>query len=658
MGKDTTKRMKELIDILNEASKTYYAEDREIISNFEYDKLYDELAALEKETGTTLAGSPTVKVGYDVVDYLPHEEHASPMLSLDKTKDINTLISFIDGQKTLLSWKMDGLTIVLTYREGNLFKGVTRGNGIVGEVITSNVRAFKNVPLKIPYKGELVIRGEAVIKYSDFEKINEEISDEAAKYKNPRNLCSGSVRQLNSEITAKRNVYLYVFSMVSCEGIDFNNSHAKQFEWLKDQGFDIVEYEVVDSLSAAAAVKRFEEKIATNDFPSDGLVALYDDISYGESLGNTAKFPRNAFAFKWEDETKETILKEIEWNTSRTGLINPVAIFDPVELEGTTVSRASVHNVSMVKSLKLGIGDKIRVYKANMIIPQIAENLTKSGNARIPGKCPVCLAPAVIVSEEDSEGVETLHCTNEKCVARRILSFALFVNRDALNVEGLSEATLEKFIAQGFIHDLGDIFELDRYKVKIMNMEGFGEKSYNKIITETENAKNTTLSRLLYGLGIPNVGVATAKLIAKTFDEDLSKVRSASIEELSAIPTIGEVIARSVYEWFKKEENIKVLDHVMEHVKLEKSAGKGGEDLAGMTFVVTGSLQHFEGRRQLKELIEARGGKVSSSVSSNTDYLINNDVTSGSSKNKKAHELGIEIISEDDFINKFGNGED
>ena len=446
--------------------------------------------------------------------------------------------------------------------------------------------------------------------------------------------------------------------MVSCEGIDFNNSHAKQFEWLKDQGFDIVEYEVVDSLSAAAAVKRFEEKIASNDFPSDGLVALYDDISYGESLGNTAKFPRNAFAFKWEDETKETILKEIEWNTSRTGLINPVAIFDPVELEGTTVSRASVHNVSMVKSLKLGIGDKIRVYKANMIIPQIAENLTKSGNARIPDKCPVCLAPAVIVSEEDSEGVETLHCTNEKCVARRILSFALFVNRDALNVEGLSEATLEKFIAQGFIHDLGDIFELDRYKVKIINMEGFGEKSYNKIITETENAKNTTLSRLLYGLGIPNVGVATAKLIAKTFDEDLSKVRSASIEELSAIPTIGEVIARSVYEWFKKEENIKVLDHVMEHVKLEKSAGKGGEDLAGMTFVVTGSLQHFDGRRQLKELIEARGGKVSSSVSSNTDYLINNDVTSGSSKNKKAHELGIEIISEDDFINKFGNGED
>ena len=332
---DKTARMKELIPLLNEAAKAYYQEDREIMSNFDYDKLYDELVLLERETGITLTGSPTAMVGYEALDELQKEAHESPMLSLDKTKDVETLREFIGDQKTLLSWKLDGLTIVLTYRDGSLSKAVTRGNGVVGEVITNNARVFKNIPLQIAHKGELILRGEAIITYSDFEKINEQIEDVDARYKNPRNLCSGSVRQLNNEITAKRNVQFYAFSLVRAEGVDFKNSRQKQFEWLAGQGFDVVEYRMVTADTLDDAIAYFSDKITRNDFPSDGLVALYDDIAYGDSLGSTAKFPRNAFAFKWKDEIRETTLKEIEWSPSRTGLINPVAVFEPVELEGT-----------------------------------------------------------------------------------------------------------------------------------------------------------------------------------------------------------------------------------------------------------------------------------------------------------------------------------
>lgn len=642
-----TERMKELVELLNKAGKAYYQEDREIISNYEYDKLYDELEALEKETGITLAGSPTVSVGYEAVNALPKETHETPMLSLDKTKEIEVLKNFVGNQKTVLSWKMDGLTIVLTYQDGKLKKAVTRGNGIVGEVITNNAKVFKNVPLQIAYQGELILRGEAIISYSDFEKINEQIEDVDAKYKNPRNLCSGSVRQLNNEITAKRNVYFYAFSLVRAEGVDFNNSRACQFEWLKTQGFDIVEYRMVDSKNLEETIQYFSDKISTNDFPSDGLVALYDDIAYGDSLGSTAKFPRNAFAFKWKDEIRETTLKEIEWSPSRTGLINPVAIFEPVELEGTTVSRASVHNISILKELELGIGDRIEVYKANMIIPQIAENLTRSRNLTIPEFCPVCKEKTKIQKSND---VEVLICTNPECQAKKIKSFTLFVSRDAMNIDGLSEATLEKFILNGFIKEFGDIYELEHYKDAIIEMDGFGEKSYENLMDNIKKSSHTTLPRLVYALGIANIGVANAKVLCKEFDYDLQKLMQADEETISQIEGIGSVIAKSVTDYFKNEENQRKLKHLLTYLTFEEMKIETGNPLSGKQFVITGSVNQFENRSAMKEFIEKRGGKVTGSVSKKTDYLINNDTESSSSKNKKAKELGIPILSEEDFL--------
>lgn len=646
MNETSIKRMKELGKKLREASRAYYQEDREIMPNVEYDALYDELSALEEETGIVLADSPTVNVGYEAVDQLPKEEHERPMLSLDKTKDREALREFVGEHPTLLSWKLDGLTIVLTYENGELVKAVTRGNGIVGEVITNNARVFKNIPLKISFRGRLVLRGEAIITYSDFEKINETIGDADAKYKNPRNLCSGSVRQLNNEITAKRNVRFYAFSLVSAEGVDFRNSREVQFRWLNEQGFEVVEYRKVTAETLDEAMDYFAEAVTTNDFPSDGLVALYDDIAYGESLGTTAKFPRNAMAFKWADEMRDTRLLEIEWSPSRTGLINPVAIFEPVELEGTTVSRASVHNISIMKELKLGIGDTIRVYKANMIIPQIAENLTGSGNAPIPHTCPACGQETVVKKEND---VECLFCVNPGCPAKKIKSFGLFTSRDAMNIDGLSEATLEKFIARGFIHDFGDIFEISRYKDEIVEMEGFGQKSYDNLMESLERAKETTLPRVIYSLGIANIGLANAKVICRHFDNDLDRIRHASLEEVSDIDTIGPVIAGNLVAYFRDEDNDRRLDHLMSFLHIQEDSPKQEQIFEGMNFVITGSLVHFGNRSEAKELIESLGGKVTGSVTKKTNYLINNDIQSNSSKNKKARELGIPILSEEDF---------
>ena len=646
MNESSIKKMKELGEKLREASRAYYQEDREIMSNVEYDALYDTLSALEKETGIVLADSPTVNVGYEAVEQLPKEEHERPMLSLDKTKEREALREFIGEHPTLLSWKLDGLTIVLTYENGELIKAVTRGNGIVGEVITNNARVFKNIPLKISFKGRLVLRGEAIITYSDFEKINETIGDADAKYKNPRNLCSGSVRQLNNEITAKRNVRFYAFSLVSAEGVDFRNSREVQFRWLNEQGFEVVEYRKVTAETLDEAMDYFAEAVTTNDFPSDGLVALYDDIAYGESLGTTAKFPRNAMAFKWADEMRDTRLLEIEWSPSRTGLINPVAIFEPVELEGTTVSRASVHNISIMKELKLGIGDTIRVYKANMIIPQIAENLTGSGNAPIPHTCPACGQETVVKKEND---VECLFCVNPGCPAKKIKSFGLFTSRDAMNIDGLSEATLEKFIARGFIHDFGDIFEISRYKDEIVEMEGFGQKSYDNLMESLERAKEITLPRVIYSLGIANIGLANAKVICRHFDNDLDRIRHASLEEVSDIDTIGPVIAGNLVAYFRDEDNDRRLDHLMSFLHIQEDSPKQEQIFEGMNFVITGSLVHFGNRSEAKELIESLGGKVTGSVTKKTNYLINNDIQSNSSKNKKARELGIPILSEEDF---------
>ena len=641
------KRQKELTEKLNAASRAYYQEAREILSNYEYDALYDELAALEKETGTVLAGSPTAHVGYEVLSELPKERHESPMLSLDKTKDRDALAAWIGEHRTLLSWKLDGLTIVLTYRNGGLFKAVTRGNGEVGEVITNNARVFKNVPLRVPFQGELVLRGEAVIGYHEFERINEEIPEADAKYKNPRNLCSGSVRQLNNEITAKRNVHFFAFALVRAEGMDFENSREKQFLWLKEQGFDVVEYKVVTGATLSENMDWFAEHIEKNEYPSDGLVALYDDIAYGESLGRTAKFPRNSMAFKWADEIRETTLKEIEWSPSRTGLINPVAIFEPVELEGTTVSRASVHNISIMRGLELGVGDTIEVYKANMIIPQIAENKTRSGVRNIPEVCPVCGGVTEIRKTND---VESLYCTNPECQAKKIKSFTLFVSRDALNIEGLSEASLEKFIGRGFIHEFADIFKLSAHKAEIVEMEGFGEKSYENLMTGIERARTTTLARVIYSLGIPNIGLSGAKLICRQFEDEVEQVLAADEEALAAIDGIGAVIAGSFVEYFRDAEKRERFEHLLSRLTLVKEEVSGEQDLKGKVFVVTGSLTHFANRNELKDQIEKRGGKVTGSVTGKTDYLINNDTTSSSSKNKKAKELGIPIISEEDFL--------
>lgn len=648
---DQKKRMMELVEKLNQAAAVYYQGKDEIMSNFEYDKLYDELTALEEETGVVLSASPTQRVGYEVLSELEKETHASPMLSLDKTKEVSQLAEWLGEQKGLLSWKLDGLTIVLTYENGKLAKAVTRGNGQVGEVITNNAKTFTNIPLSIPFQGQMVLRGEAVISYSDFEKINQTLPEED-RYKNPRNLCSGSVRQLNNKITAQRNVSLFAFALVHADGVDFKNSQKNKMEFMREQGFEVVEYQEVTDKTLPDSIKEFAEKIVTNDFPSDGLVLLMDDIAYGESLGHTAKFPRNAMAFKWADETADTRLLEIEWSASRTGLINPVAIFEPVELEGTTVSRASVHNVSIVRQLELGIGDTIEVYKANMIIPQIAENHTRSGWLEIPSTCPVCGEPTRIQNDND---VEVLICDNPDCIAKKIKSFTLFVSRDAMNIDGLSEATIEKFIARGMLHELADLFRLSRYKEEIIQMEGFGEKSYDRLIAAIEKARETTLPKFLYSLGIPNIGLSNAKMICHALDNDLEQVRHTTVELLVDIDGVGEVIAKTFVQFFSSDRNNKMVDDLLEEITLQQTeTSQNEQSLAGQVFVITGSLEHFANRNALKERIEALGGKVTGSVTSKTSYLINNDIMSNSSKNKKAKELSIPILTEEDAIRQFG----
>ncbi|MGN0437688.1 MAG: NAD-dependent DNA ligase LigA [Lachnospiraceae bacterium] len=647
-------RLKELVGILNEASKAYYQKDTEIMSNLEYDALYDELVALEKETGIVLSNSPTVNVGYEVLSELEKQAHPTPMLSLDKTKNVDVLAQWLGNHKGVLSWKLDGLTVVLTYKNGILTNAVTRGNGEVGEVITNNAKTFVNVPKQIPYKGDLVIRGEAVIKYSDFNRMNNEISNIEDRYKNPRNLCSGSVRQLNNEITAKRKVHFFAFSLVAdvleeefvnATGID--NTMSGRFEWLEKQGFDVVEHFTVTKDNISDQVMDFAKRIPDNDIPSDGLVLSFDDIIYGKSLGRTAKFPRDAIAFKWADEQAETTLLEVMWSPSRTGLINPVAVFDAVELEGTTVTRASLHNVSILKSLALGIGDIITVYKANMIIPQVADNLTRSGNLEIPKLCPACSGQTTL---QDLNGVQSLYCLNPDCSAKHMKGFSHFVSRNAFNIDGLSDATLEKFIDEGFLKELPDIFHLRKYQEKIVSLEGFGEKSYQNLMDAIEKSKTISMAKFIYSLGIGGIGLANAKVIVKYFDYDFNRIMNAGVEELVKIDGIGDVLADSFFEYFHNPKNRNMIDSLLDEVSFETEDYHTESGITGKTFVITGAVHQFTNRDELKEYIEKLGGKVTGSVSKNTDFLINNDVTSQSSKNKKARQLGIPIISEDDFI--------
>jgi DNA ligase (NAD+) len=651
---DKVQLMKEKIELLNRAAKAYYQENREIMSNYEYDRLYDELAELEKETGMVLSNSPTVRVGYELLTALPKERHEKPMLSLDKTKDIEALKAWLGIRKGLLSWKLDGLTLVLTYRNGALEKAVTRGNGEVGEVVTNNVRVFKNIPLAIPYKGELILRGEAVISYSDFNRINEEIIDAAVKYKNPRNLCSGSVRQLNNKVTSGRNVNFYAFSLVKVDYGEFGNSRAAQLEWLRSQGFSVVEYRMVDAGTVEEAVRWFAGQAEGNDLPTDGLVLAFDDIGYSGSLGATSKFPRDSIAFKWRDEIKETVIREIEWSASRTGLINPIAIFEPVELEGTTVSRASLHNISIMEQLQIGIGDTVTLYKANMIIPQIQENLTRSSNLKVPDKCPVCGGTAEIRQNID---VKYLYCTNMNCAAKHIKKFTHFVSRDAMNIEGLSEATIEKFVAEGLVKEYADLYRLAEHRDRIVSMEGFGEKSFENLMKSVDQSRKTTAVRLLYGLGIPNIGLSNARLICRRFEHDWSRIESAALEQLTEISGIGDVMADAFVRYFSDDENRRAVSSILEEVELEKPESAANAQLLGdMTFVVTGSLERFTNRKELAELIERMGGKVSGSVSARTSYLINNDITSNSTKNKTAKELGVPIITEAQFLDWIENG--
>ncbi len=669
---DKKQRMQDLVGILGQAARAYYQEDREIMSNLEYDRLYDELLGLEQDLGIVMSQSPTQQVGYEVLSELEKEAHDSPMLSLDKTKSPEALRDWLGDQEGLLSWKMDGLTVVLTYRQGRLAKAVTRGNGVVGEVITNNARVFANLPARIPYEGDLVLRGEAVIKYSDFEKINEAIEDVEARYKNPRNLCSGSVRQLDNKITAKRNVHFFAFSMVDQGVGEASNSVEKNMLWLESLGFEIVPYQRVNKDNILEAVQAFSDRIQDNDFPSDGLVLIYDDIAYGRSLGRTAKFPRNSIAFKWADEEQETILTGIEWSPSRTGLINPIALFDPVDLEGTTVSRASLHNLSIMDSLELGIGDRIKVYKANMIIPQISENLTRSGGYPLPDHCPACGGATEIRMEND---VKTLYCSNPFCSAKKIKLFSHFVSRDAMAIDGVSEKTLGKMIDKDFLKELDDLYGLDQYREQITAMEGFGEKSFNNMMESIDRSRKVRLFRFVYALGILNVGLSNARLLCRHFDNDLGRLREASVEEMTQIEGIGEVIAQSVRDYFDNPHNHALVDRLLALIDFEEegrpgaaqAGGEPGQDqagspkgssgpvsLEGKTFVITGSVYHFKNRNELKERILELGGKATGSVSKKTDYLINNDNSSGSSKNKKARELGIPVITEEEFLKMIG----
>ena len=638
-------RMKELIEILNNASRLYYQYSTPIMTDFEYDKLYDELEKLEKETNTVLSNSPTQNVEPEAIDSLVKVEHPAPMLSLSKTKSISELASFLENQEGLLSWKLDGLTIVLTYKDGKLSSGVTRGNGIIGEVVTENVKKFKNIPLTIPYKGTLVVRGEAVIKYSDFNKMNEELDDDSSQYKNPRNLCSGSVRQLDSKVTAKRNVNCIIFALIESE--KKFKLKSEEFEWLKSLGFDVVEYHKVTSNNIEEQVLYFKNEINEYDIPSDGLVLLYNDIEYGKQLGTTAKYPKNAIAFKWQDETAETKLIDVDWLVSRTGLINPVAVFEPVELEGTIVSRASLHNVSILQGLSLGIGDTILVYKANMIIPQIADNLTQSNSLTIPNKCPVCNHEARIISSND---VKYLYCMNDFCPAKLVKRLSQFTSRNAMNIEGLSDAIINKLADEGLIKTYADIYNLKRYKNDIISFEGFGEKSYDNLINSIEKSRNVKLANFIFALGIPDIGLSRAKLICKNYSNDINKIRNLTFEELSKIDGIGEIIAKGWIDTFNNNDFIKELELLLKEVNFTDTSIDNNQPLKDLTFVITGSVNNFTNRDELVEYIESYGGKVVKAISNNVNYLINNDITSTSTKNTKAKELGIKIISENDLM--------
>jgi DNA ligase (NAD+) len=650
---DKNQRMQELIEKLNEASKAYYGSGKEIMSNFEWDRLYDELVQLEGETGIVMANSPTVNVGElnAVLSGFEKVRHEISVKSLDKTKDVDTLAAFIGGCPGIMSWKLDGLTIVLTYDNGELVKAVTRGKNGIGELITANARHFAGVPSVIPYKGRLNVRGEALISYADFEKVNASLPEGEEPYKNPRNLAAGSVRQLDSAEVKNRKVQLIVFASDHME-----DTHAKEFMWLQNMGFNVVSHIVVkDGSQVPVSVETFRSFMSDNPVPTDGLVLQFNETEYGRSLGETDKFPRDAIAFKWQDEEKETVVKEIFWSPARTGQITPVAVFEPVELEGTTVERASVHNVGILEQLSITPGDTITVYKANMIIPQVSGNNTMLGKAVIPETCPACGGRTEIRIGRD--GSRQLYCTNQECSAKHVGRFVHAVKQDALNIVGMSEKTLEDLIDNGYLHTLADLFRLKEHAYPISQMEGYGRKSVDNMLNAVEAARHTDLQRLIYACGINLVGRTASRAICAYFGYDVVKTLNASFDELKSIEGIGDEIAGSYVEWFQNPANQEMFEDLLSEADLivpqapaVKEVAEGKPGIRGRVIVITGDVYQFDNRSAFKAWVEAHGGKVTGSVSRNTDYLVTNTPNSGTTKNKKAQELGVEIITEQQII--------
>lgn len=647
-------KMHKLISLIDKYRNEYYNEDREEVDNKEYDRLKDELDELERKAGFVLSNSPSLKVGCEVTSKLPKYTFKKPMLSLSKTKEVSGLQQFLSDKDGILSWKMDGLTVVVAYNNGELVSAITRGNGEIGEVITQNAKHFRNLPLRIPYKGKLVLRGEAVMTYSDFERINKGLvtsGDELKK--NPRNLCSGTVRSVDSSVTKNRGVYWYAFELVSAD-CEIPNDIDKQFKWLNNNGFDTVQFMVVNSSNVVQAVMQFESIVESKklDIPTDGLVLTYRDKKYGESLGVRAKSPRHSIAFKWEDEAVETKVIDIEWSPSRNGLITPVAIFEPVDIEGSTVSRASLHNVSIFAEKQLGYGDRIKVYKANMIIPQVLDNLDRTATCQIPGQCPCCGEPTVL-HQDPKSGVYTLWCENSECAAKGTRSFEHFVARDAMNIDGVSTSTLNTLIECRIISDYASIYHINEHADEIINLEGFGYTSFMNIVNAVEKSRNVKPANLIYALGIPNIGLTTAKLICKHFGNDLVKTVTASYNDLINIDGIGDTIADSFTAYFADKNNAEAFVRLTKELNIIQEAVSNNTEMNGITICVTGDVHIFKNRRAIKDIVENLGGKLTGSVSKSTSYLVTNDTTSGSRKNKAAQEYGIPILTEQQFIEKF-----
>ena len=668
---EKVKRIHELVKQLNEYRDAYYNRAESLVVDSEYDRLFDELKALETDTGVVLMNSPTSTVGYDVKSKLEKVSHDIPLLSLDKTKDVDELVKFMGNHKCLLMYKYDGLTVELIYNNGKLIQASTRGDGYTGEDITHNAKTFKNIPLTIPYNGFLRVVGEAIIYKHDFQKINDNLPAGEKPYANARNLAAGSVRQLDSAVCYTRNIHFMLWDVL--EGLDdlptlddlfpASDSRMTKFFACERLGFELPYACRFEQESSAFiiqdAIEHMRDQAIEKGIPIDGMVMKYDSISYSKQKGGTSHHNNDGIAFKFEDETAETVLREIEWSMGRTGQLTPVAIFDPIELDGTIVTRASVHNLSYIKDYDLNIGDKLKVYKANMIIPQILENIsatergTKHG-VQYPDACPVCGGSIRVEQVNDTESV---YCDNPKCNGKKLGKFSHYVSKPAMNIDGLSEATLEKFINSGWLTDFTDLYHLNRYDKEIMRMEGFGKRSYDKLMTAIEASKSTTLARLLISLGIPYIGKTASKAISNYCAGDPYKFIELINDDFNwmQLEDFGEVMSASLKDWFSDDDNFKLYHCIVGHlnIQIEKAITTPVADnpFIGKTVVATGSLQNFT-RDGIGKKLKELGAKVGSSVSKKTDYVIAGE--KAGSKLTKAKELGVPVLTETEFMAMIG----